>query len=74
MTDEINPFDKGPLDEHQVTDIEAQLAESIRVLPDADVEKILNDMEAAIKQKRSMGQLKQALQVALTVAKPFLGI
>lgn len=72
--DPASPFGAGPLDGHQITDIAAQLPESIAVLSDADAERHLAGIEEAIKQKRALGQVREALSMVLSLAKPFLPI
>lgn len=64
-----SPFGAGRLDAHQVVEIRPE----IQALSDAQAEKVLNELEAALKEKRAMGQIKQALQVGLDLGKK-LGI
>lgn len=68
----VSPFGPGHLDSHEVTDIEAQIEGRIQALPDADADKLLDAMEKAIKEKRSLGALKQGLSAVIGIVKPLL--
>jgi len=69
---ERDPFGAMPIDNNDPTDIVAQIPETIKVLSEDETKKLLNDMEEAIKNARSMDQLKQGLAAIIEIAKPLI--
>lgn len=71
---ERDPFGPMPIDNNDPTDIVAQIPESIKVLSEEETDKLLKQMEAAIKKARSLDQLKQGLSAVVDIAKKFAPI
>lgn len=66
--DPNSPFQGGPLDEHQVVTTKLVLDG----MNPAEIESALNGLQAAIEEKRKLGQLKEALEAAGNLLAPLM--
>lgn len=66
--DPSSPFAPGPLDEHQAPTTSLVLDG----MNPAEIEDALNGLQAAIEEKRKLGQLKEALAAAGNLLAPLM--